>query len=237
MSGTDPGGDSDADAVSEPAADGGFGRDRPPRSDGRLESDRRQGTPYTESQVIMPTVKIVAPFALTYGLFVTFHGAGSPGGGFQGGAIAAAVVFMIAFAFGIEATREWLANTVVVALAVGGTLVFAGIGLVPVALGGAFLQYELLPIPDPVKYGMEGVEILGIGTIVAGILMGLFFVLAKGFSDAGGFADATAFDDEVGGDAADVETADGDAQTSAETGGDRPDSDAPGPAATDGGER
>jgi len=94
----------------------------------RLDSETRQGTPYTESQVIMPTVKVVAPFAFTYGLFVTFHGGGSPGGGFQGGAIMAAVIFMIAFAFGIEATRQWLANTVVVALAVGGTLVFAGIG-------------------------------------------------------------------------------------------------------------
>jgi multicomponent Na+:H+ antiporter subunit B len=241
MSGTDRGEDapSEIDAGSgvdsETAADGGFGRDRPPREDARLDSERRQGSPYTESQVIMPTVKIVAPFAFTYGLFVTFHGAGSPGGGFQGGAIVAAVVFMIAFAFGIEATRQWLANTVVVALAVGGALVFAGIGLVPIALGGAFLQYELLPIPDPVKYGMEGVEILGIGTIVAGVLIGLFFVLAKGFSDAGGFADAAAFDDEVGGDPDAVtgeEPTDGDDAT----GDGAADSGTPGPAATDGGE-
>ncbi|RLM70980.1 cation:proton antiporter [Halorubrum sp. Atlit-8R] len=236
MSGTDAGPGGDAETPSA----GGFGRDRPPREDGRLDSDSRQGTPYTESQVIMPTVKIVAPFAFTYGLFVTFHGAGSPGGGFQGGAIVAAVVFMIAFAFGIEATRQWLANTVVVALAVGGALVFAGIGLVPVALGGAFLQYELLPIPDPVKYGMEGVEILGIGTIVAGVLMGLFFVLAKGFSDAGGFADADAFDDEVGGDAAaeaspDAEGASAGSTAPTDDGGSDPS--APGPAATDGGER
>ncbi|WP_434522423.1 MnhB domain-containing protein [Halorubrum sp. AS12] len=231
MSGSAPDSGADPDDGADPDSSGGFGRDRPPRSDGRLDSDRRQGTPYTESQVIMPTVKIVAPFAFTYGLFVTFHGGGSPGGGFQGGAIVAAVVFMIAFAFGIEATREWLANTVVVALAVGGTLVFAGIGLVPVALGGAFLQYELLPIPDPVKYGMEGVEILGIGTIVAGVLMGLFFVLANGFSDAGGFADADAFDDEVG-DGPETDEARDDGSID---GTDPDDGDAPGPAATDGG--
>ena len=232
MSGTDSGVDAaDADA----ASDGGFGRNRPPREDGRLDSERRQGTPYTESQVIMPTVKIVAPFAFTYGLFVTFHGAGSPGGGFQGGAIVAAVVFMIAFAFGIESTRQWLANVVVVALAVGGVLVFAGIGLVPVALGGTFLQYDLLPIPDPVKYGMEGVEILGIGTLVAGVLMGLFFALAKGFSDAGGFADASAFDDDVGDgpDAVDGNSTGDDGGGEAE----RSDPETPGAAATEGGER
>ncbi|GAB3694122.1 MnhB domain-containing protein [Halorubrum pallidum] len=168
---------------------------------GRLDSETRQGTPYTESQVIMPTVKIVAPFAFTYGLFVTFHGGGSPGGGFQGGAIMAAVVFMIAFAFGIESTRTWLANTVVVALAVGGALAFAGIGLVPVALGGAFLQYDLLPIP--IKYGLEGVEILGIAPLVAGVLMGLFFLLANGFAlDGDGFepddpADSDAADEDA----------------------------------------
>jgi multicomponent Na+:H+ antiporter subunit B len=237
MSGTDSGADADAadaDAAESAASDGGFGRNRPPREDGRLDSERRQGTPYTESQVIMPTVKIVAPFAFTYGLFVTFHGAGSPGGGFQGGAIVAAVVFMIAFAFGIESTRQWLANVVVVALAVGGVLVFAGIGLVPVALGGAFLQYDLLPIPDPVKYGMEGVEILGIGTLVAGVLMGLFFALAKGFSDAGGFADASAFDDEVG-DGPDAVDGDSTDDSGDDAGGSDPES--PGAAATDGGER
>lgn len=146
----------------------------------------RQGTPYTESQVIMSTVKVVSPFVFTYGLFLTFHGGGSPGGGFQGGAIMAAVVFMIAFAFGIDATRQWLANTVVVGLAVGGTLVFAGIGLATMALGGAFLQYELLPIPKPATYGMEGVEILGIAAIVSGVLMGLFFLLASGFDRENG---------------------------------------------------
>ena len=176
----------------EDVAEADDAEEQPPhravKRSGRLDSDLRQGTPYTESQVIMPTVKVVAPFAFTYGLFVTFHGGGSPGGGFQGGAIMAAVVFMIAFAFGIEPTRDWLANTVVVALAVGGALAFAGIGLIPVARGGAFLQYDLLPIP--VKYGLESVEVFGIAAIVSGVLMGLFFLLANGFnSDESGFGD------------------------------------------------
>jgi len=187
---------------------------------GRLDSERRQGTPYTESQVIMPTVKIVAPFAFTYGLFITFHGAGSPGGGFQGGAIMAAVVFMIAFAFGIEATREWLANTVVVALAVGGALAFAGIGLIPVARGGAFLQYDLLPIP--VKYGLESVEVFGIAAIVSGVLMGLFFLLANGFdSDGSGFGDTGPVEDDPDDEDADGPDAAAAERTAAADGGER----------------
>ncbi|MWV64455.1 cation:proton antiporter [Halorubrum sp. JWXQ-INN 858] len=177
--------DADAVATAEPVLDTAMaGADERPH----LSRVERQATPYTESQVIMATVKVVSPFVFTYGLFITFHGGGSPGGGFQGGAIMAAVVFMIAFAFGIDATRQWLANAAVVALAVGGTLAFAGIGLATMALGGAFLQYELLPIPKPVTYGMEGVEILGIAAIVSGVLMGLFFLLAVGFDRGDGAA-------------------------------------------------
>jgi len=144
----------------------------------------RQRSPYTESQVIMSTVKVMAPFVFTFGLFITFHGADSPGGGFQGGAIIAAVVLMIAFAFGIEATRDWLRNTVVVALAAGGVVVFGGVGLVTLALGGNFLEYARLPVKTPVKYGMEAIEIGGIAAIVSGVLVGLFFLLAAGFAAA-----------------------------------------------------
>jgi multicomponent Na+:H+ antiporter subunit B len=137
---------------------------------------------YTESQVIMSTVKIVTPFVLTYGLFITFHGADTPGGGFQGGAVIGVVVLMLAFAFGIEPTREWLANSTVVGLIGGGVLAFGAIGLITMALGGAFLEYRLLPIPEPVRYGMEGIEILGIAAIVSGTVIGLFFVTAAGFT-------------------------------------------------------
>jgi len=150
----------------------------------------RQRPVYTESQVIMTTVKAVIPFVLTYGLFITFHGTGSPGGGFQGGALIASVVLMMAFAFGIESTREWLSNRLVVGLATLGVAIFAGIALVPMALGANFLEYtayypvlgDILGLKEYefVKYGMEAVEIGGIAFIVAGVLMGLFFALAAG---------------------------------------------------------
>lgn len=143
-------------------------------------SIERQRPLYTESQVILTTVKVVAPFAFTYGFFITFHGAGSPGGGFQGGAILAAVFLMIAFAFGIEPTRDWLRNDVLVLVIGAGVIVFGGIGLATVALGGAFLEYRLLPIPDAGKWGMEMVEVGGIAPIVAGVLTGLFFIMASG---------------------------------------------------------
>jgi multicomponent Na+:H+ antiporter subunit B len=162
--------------------------------DGDGSGVARQRPMYTESQVIMTTVKVVIPFVLTYGLFITFHGTASPGGGFQGGALVASVVLMIAFAFGIESTREWLSNRLVVLLGTVGVSIFAGIALVPMALGESFLDYtayypvlgETLGLKryEFVKYGMEAVEIGGIGFIVSGVLMGLFFALAGGFRPA-----------------------------------------------------
>jgi multicomponent Na+:H+ antiporter subunit B len=140
--------------------------------------------PYTESNVIMTTVRIIAPFVLTYGLFLMFHGADSSGGGFQGGAIAAAMVIMVAFAFGIEPTREWFTNVAVVGLAAGGVFGFLLIGVGPMLLGENFLEYvayeDALGIKKASKYGIEGVE-LGIGAIVAGAISGLFFAISRSF--------------------------------------------------------
>ncbi len=145
----------------------------------RTREGRRQ-RPYTESTVIMTTVRMLAPFIFTFGLFVMFHGASSAGGGFQGGTIVAAMVLMLAFAFGIEPTRRWFTNTAAILLVGGGVLAFALIGLGPMALGGGFLEYKLYPVPSATKYGIEGIE-LAIGAIVAGVISGLFFAIAHGF--------------------------------------------------------
>jgi multicomponent Na+:H+ antiporter subunit B len=135
---------------------------------------------YTESEIIMSTVRVVTPFVLTFGLFVTFHGADSPGGGFQGGALVGAVVLMLAFAFGIDPTRRWLGRQAVTVVACLGLVVFAGIGLGSVALGGGFLEYDLYPLDHPAKLGIEAVEIGGIALIVSGVIIGLFFLTAAG---------------------------------------------------------
>ena len=154
-------------------------------------SDAERST-YTESEVIMSTVRVVTPFVLTFGLFVTFHGADSPGGGFQGGALVGTVALMLAFAFGIDATRRWLGRRAVTVAASLGVVAFAAVGLGGIALGGSFLDYtayKALPLKKPVKLGIEAVEIGGIGLIVGGVIAGLFFLTAAG-PDANADADA-----------------------------------------------
>ncbi len=146
------------------------------------------GDTYTESQVILTAVKIIAPFTLTYGMFMTLHGADTPGGSFQGGAIIGVTVLMLAFAFGIEPTRQWLKNSVIVSMVGGGVAIFIGVGLATIALGGSFLEYRLfftvLGIPDGTKWGMEAIEVGGIALIVAGVVITLFFATAAGFTPA-----------------------------------------------------
>jgi len=139
------------------------------------ETERR--TPYSESPVITTTVRVVSPFVLTYGVFVTLHGAESPGGGFQGGVIAASVFVMIAFAFGIEPTSDWIDERAVLGLVAVGVLGFAAVPTATVLLGGNALELSLLPWA--IKWSIEGVE-AAIGAIVTGVVAGLFFTLSKG---------------------------------------------------------
>ena len=151
--------------------------DRQPR---RQRQEQRRQRPYVESSVIMTTVRVLAPFVFTFGLFVMFHGADSSGGGFQGGTIVAATVIMLAFAFGIEPTRQWFANAAVVGLVAGGVIAFGLIGLGPLFTGGRFLEYAAYGIHHAPAYGIEAVE-LAIGAIVSGVISGLFFAIAHGF--------------------------------------------------------
>lgn len=144
-------------------------------------SSREQDT-YSESQVILTSVRIIAPFTLTYGLFLALHGADTPGGSFQGGAIIGVTILMIAFAFGIEPTREWVHSGIVAGLVTGGMVIFIAIGLATIALGGAFLQYDRFTdtFGIDVKWGMEAIEVGGIALIVAGVVITLFFATAAG---------------------------------------------------------
>jgi len=176
----------DAEDLSEPdvapyAIDAGDADDMPSES---TFGGNHGGSPYVESQVIMSAVRVITPFAFTYGLFLTFHGGGSPGGGFQGGAIVGTTVLMIAFAFGIEPTRDWLANSVVVALASGGIVAYALIGFVPMLTGASFLEHGVFSSEFDLyhgkKYALEAVEILGVMPIVAAVVVGLFFAIATG---------------------------------------------------------
>lgn len=133
--------------------------------------------PFRDSEVVATTVRAVAPFALTFGLFTMFHGTSSVGGGFQGGVVIGAVVVTLGFTFGVEETGEALDDRLLTGAAVTGVVVFGVVAGTTLSLGGAFLELGLLPIPKPVVYGVEAIEI-GIGVTVAAVIAAAFFRIA-----------------------------------------------------------
>ncbi|SDZ81109.1 multisubunit sodium/proton antiporter, MrpB subunit (TC 2.A.63.1) [Haloplanus vescus] len=151
--------------------------------EGQLSRPGEERPPYVESTIIMTTVRVIAPFVLTLGLFVMFHGASSAGGGFQGGVIAATTVVMLGFAYGIEPIAAYLRNEQLAALVLGGLGTFLLVGFGSYAFGGTFLEFTLYPIHHGSKYSIELVE-LGIGVVVSGVITGLFFLLGTGLDSA-----------------------------------------------------
>ena len=131
-----------------------------------------------DSPVVLATVRVLSPFVLTFALFTLFHGTSSVGGGFQGGVVAAAVVVTLAFAFGVQDTTAWLRSDWLVALVAAAPVVFGAVAVAGVVSGGAFLQFDLLPIPKASVYATEAIE-LGIGATVAAVIVVLFVTLAE----------------------------------------------------------
>jgi len=136
---------------------------------------------HPDSPVVVVTVRVLSLFILTFALFTLFHGTSSVGGGFQGGVVAAAVVVTLAFAFGIDDTARWLLAGRLLALVVAAPTVFILVALAGVATGGAFLQFDHLPIPKPSVYATEAIE-LGIGATVGAVIVVLFVNLAASTS-------------------------------------------------------
>ncbi|WP_227133164.1 MnhB domain-containing protein [Halorubellus salinus] len=152
------------------------------RSEGADDTTTRTRSEFTDSPVVTTTVRLLAPFVLTYGLFTLFHGTASVGGGFQGGVVGGAMVITVAFAFGIRPTAEWLDERALVALVVAGPVVFGVVALAGLASGGAFLQLDVLPIPKATVYATEAIEI-GIGATVAAVIVVLFLRIADGYRE------------------------------------------------------
>ncbi|WP_079255010.1 MnhB domain-containing protein [Halococcus hamelinensis] len=131
----------------------------------------------TDSPVVTATVRVLAPFVLTFALFTLFHGTSSVGGGFQGGVVAATTVIMLAFGFGVPTTAAWLLENRLLVLVVIGPVVFGVVALAGIAAGGAFLQFDTLPIPKASVYATEAIE-LGIGATVGTVVIVLFVALS-----------------------------------------------------------
>ena len=123
--------------------------------------------------------RMVIPFILLFALYVQFHGEYSPGGGFQAGAIFAAAIILYALLEGEEQALKVLPRKLLTFLMSAGALLYGGVGVVTMLLGGNFLDYSVLA-SDPVKgqqWGIIAIE-LGVGITVAGVLLAIYHAFA-----------------------------------------------------------
>lgn len=130
--------------------------------------------------VIIETLcRFIVPFMQLFALYVVAHGHHSPGGGFQGGCILGASFILICVAYDIEeCKRRMTENLNTLYCSVGG-IIFAGTGLVCIALGGNYLDYSFLhkifPV-DPVSARSLGILIIeiGVGFTVMAVMVSIF---------------------------------------------------------------
>lgn len=123
--------------------------------------------------------KILTPFIMTFALYVQFHGDYSPGGGFQAGVIFAAGFILYALVYGLAKTLQVLPPVVPYMCGALGLVIFAGTGFVTLALGGNYLDYDVLA-HDPSHgqhYGILAIE-FGVLVTVFGVMVGLFYAFA-----------------------------------------------------------
>lgn len=129
--------------------------------------------------VLRVVAKLLIPFMLLFALYVQFHGELGPGGGFQAGVIIAAALIFYGLIFGLPATRKLVPDALVEAMVALGVLIYAGVGVAGLLLGGNYLDYFVLA-HDPVhgqERGIFWVEV-GVAVTVSAVMLKIFYMFA-----------------------------------------------------------
>jgi multicomponent Na+:H+ antiporter subunit B len=131
--------------------------------------------------------KILIPFIFLFAIYVQFHGDFGPGGGFQAGVIFATGIVFYALIFGLHKVRKVIPDSIVEKMLAAGVLLYAGVGIAGLLLGGNFLDFFVLD-PDPVHgqhRGIFWVE-LGVAITVCGVMLKIFYMFASRLNGKGG---------------------------------------------------
>jgi len=130
--------------------------------------------------VLRLIAKLLLPLILLFALYVQFHGDFGPGGGFQAGVIFSTAIILFALVFGLDDAFRifppWLLRFGMAA----GVLIYAGVGIATLLLGGNYLDYNALAPRDPIHGQHLGIFLveLGVGITVAAVMISIFFAFA-----------------------------------------------------------
>ena len=146
----------------------------------RKPEDVATGRTYLSHHLVPQVVgRLLIPFILLFALYVQFHGEYGPGGGFQAGAIFAAAIILYALIDGEREALQVISPRLLMWMMAGGALLYGGVGVLTMLLGGNFLDYNVLH-SDPMKgqqYGIIAIE-LGVGITVAGVMLAIYHAFA-----------------------------------------------------------
>lgn len=141
----------------------------------------------SSSLIVAFVSRIIAPYLQVFALYVIVHGHYGPGGGFQGGAMLAASLILGRLALGGSLAEKQFKSEWGTPMGAIGALIFAGIGLLAMLLGGEYLNYAFLPIGgmEPANVRSIGILFIEIGVAVAltGTLVAIFDDLVEGHED------------------------------------------------------
>ncbi len=129
--------------------------------------------------ILRVTTKLLLPFILMFALYVQFHGDFGPGGGFQAGAMAAAMVFLYSITYGLPSAQKAVPPAFAQMMIPLGVLIYTGVGVYAMFNGGQFLNYSVLTedAPHAQALGILLVE-SGVLITVAGTFVSIFYAFA-----------------------------------------------------------
>ncbi len=98
--------------------------------------------------VLRVAAKMLIPLITLYAFYVQFHGDLGAGGAFQAGVILAVAVILYGLVFGLRETIAAVPVKAARSVAALGVMLYAGIGVICMVNGGAFLDYDYLFSPQ-----------------------------------------------------------------------------------------
>lgn len=133
-----------------------------------------------EYRVIRVVSGALMPLILLFALYVLFHGDYGPGGGFQAGVIFASGFVLYGLVFGLDTAQRLVPRAALWLLISLGLLIYAGLGIVTMLLGGSFLDYDVLSPAHPESGQHLGILVVesAIGVTVASVMTTIFFSFA-----------------------------------------------------------
>lgn len=117
------------------------------------------------------------PFILLFALYVQFHGDFGPGGGFQAGVIFAAGLVLYGLIFGLGELKRAVPPTLVELLAATGVLLYGGVGIASLLMGGNYLEYKVFDPHHGEHWGLLLIE-AGVGLTVTAAMTAIFYAFA-----------------------------------------------------------